>query len=173
MPKNIILIGPMGAGKSSVGKRLAKQLNRKFYDCDKVLEDRTGVAITTIFELEGEQGFRQRETKILRDLVSHKNAVIATGGGVVLVPENLNLIKQNGIVVYLQASVNSQIKRTRHDQKRPLLQTQDRHATLQKLANERNAIYEKISDLVVDTNTQSISSSIEQICTQVNSSKNS
>ncbi len=173
MPKNIILIGPMGAGKSSVGKRLAKQLNRKFYDCDKVLEDRTGVAITTIFELEGEQSFRQRETKILRDLVSHKNAVIATGGGVVLVPENLNLIKQNGIVVYLQASVNSQIKRTRHDKKRPLLQTQDRHATLQKLANERNAIYEKISDLVVDTNTQSISSSIEQICTQVNSSKNS
>jgi len=173
MPKNIILIGPMGAGKSSVGKRLAKQLNRKFYDCDKVLEDRTGVAITTIFELEGEQGFRQRETKILRDLVSHKNAVIATGGGVVLVPENLKLIKQNGIVVYLQASVNSQIKRTRHDKKRPLLKTQDRHATLQKLANERNAIYEKISDLVVDTNTQSISSSIEQICKQVNSSKNS
>ncbi|MFK7794129.1 MAG: shikimate kinase AroK [Gammaproteobacteria bacterium] len=170
MPINVILIGPMGAGKSSVGKRLAKKLSRKFYDCDKVLEERTGVAITTIFELEGEQGFRQRETKILLELVNVENAVIATGGGAVLLPENIMLLSQNSIVVYLKASVNSQIKRTRHDKKRPLLQTEDRHATLQKLANTRNPIYNKIADIIIDTDTQSISSSIEQIILHIKNS---
>ena len=160
----------MGAGKSSVGKRLAKQLSRKFYDSDKVLEERTGVAITTIFELEGEQGFRQRETKILQELVNVKNGIIATGGGAVLLSENITLLKQNSIVIYLKASVNSQIKRTRHDKKRPLLQTDDRHATLQKLANARNPIYNKIADIIIDTDTQSISSSIEQIITHINNS---
>jgi len=161
----------MGAGKSSVGKRLAKQLNRKFYDCDKVLEERTGVTITTIFELEGEQGFRQRETKILQELVLRtENAVIATGGGVVLLPENVALLNQGNIVIYLKASVNSQIKRTRHDKKRPLLQTQDRHATLQGLAKTRNPVYEKIADITIDTDTQSISSSIDQIITHINHS---
>ncbi len=158
----------MGAGKSSVGKRLAKQLNRKFYDCDKVLEERTGVAITTIFELEGEQGFRQRETKILQELVSTESSVIATGGGVILLDENIKLLSNNSIVVYLSASVNSQIKRTRHDKKRPLLQTQDRHATLQSLAKTRNPIYRKVADIIIDTDTQSISSSIEQIIKHVN-----
>ncbi len=159
----------MGAGKSSVGKRLAKQLNRKFYDSDKVLEGHTGVAITTIFELEGEQGFRQRETKILHELVNIENAVIATGGGAVLLAENVALLKQNNsIVIYLKASVNSQIKRTRHDKKRPLLQTQDRHATLQRLASLRNSIYDNIADIVIDTDSQNINSSIEQICLQIN-----
>lgn len=168
MPTNLILIGPMGAGKSSVGKRLAKQLSRKFYDSDKVLEERTGVAITTIFELEGEKGFRQRETKILQELVNVENSVIATGGGAVLSPKNITLLKQNSIIIYLKASVNSQIKRTRHDKKRPLLQTDDRHATLQNLANTRNPIYDKIADIIIDTDTQSISSSIEQIITHIN-----
>lgn len=158
----------MGAGKSSVGKRLAKLLNRKFYDCDKVLEDRTGVAITTIFELEGEQGFRVRETKIIQELVRTENSVIATGGGAVLLPENITLLKQDSIVIYLKASVNSQIKRTRHDKKRPLLQTHDRHATLQNLAEVRNPIYEEIADIIIDTDSQSISASIEQITTHIN-----
>jgi shikimate kinase len=160
----------MGAGKSSIGKRLAKRLNRKFYDSDKVLEDRTGVAITTIFDLEGEQGFRQRETKILQELVNTENAVIATGGGAVLLPENIALLNQNNIIIYLKASVNSQIKRTRHDKKRPLLQTQDRHATLQKLADTRNPIYDKIAEIIIDTDSQSINSSIEQIITQITKS---
>jgi shikimate kinase len=170
MPTNIILIGPMGAGKSSVGKRLAKLLSRKFYDCDKVLEDRTGVAITTIFELEGEQGFRQRETKILQELVSTENAVIATGGGVILLPDNITFLNQGSMIIYLKASVSSQIKRTRHDKKRPLLQTQDRHATLQSLAKTRNPLYEKIADITIDTDTQSISSSIDRIITHINNS---
>ena len=161
----------MGAGKSSVGKRLAKQLNRKFYDCDRVLEERTGVAITTIFELEGEQGFRQRESKLLQELVDTENSVIATGGGVILLAENIQLLSKNSVVVYLSASVNSQIKRTRHDKKRPLLQTQDRHATLQELAHTRNPIYREVADITIDTDTQSINSSIEQIIKHVNNTK--
>lgn len=167
MSQNIILIGPMGAGKSSVGKRLSKHLCRKFFDCDKVLEERTGVAITTIFELEGETGFRERETKILDELSKLENVVIATGGGAVLVEENIHLITHNSIVVYLKASVNSQIKRTKHDKKRPLLQTKDRHATLQLLAKTRNPIYTKIADIIVDTDNQSISTSIEEITKQI------
>ena len=167
MSQNIILIGPMGAGKSSVGKRLSKQLCRKFFDCDKVLEERTGVAITTIFELEGETGFRERETKILDELSKQENVVIATGGGAVLVEENIHLITHNSIVIYLKASVNSQIKRTKHDKKRPLLQTNDRHATLQSLAKTRNPIYTKIADIIVDTDNQSISTSIEEITNQL------
>ena len=167
MPKNIVLIGPMGAGKSSVGKRLAKQLNRKFFDCDKVLEERTGVAITTIFELEGESGFRERETKILGELSTLENVVIATGWGAVLLEKNIQLITQNSIIIYLRASVNSQIKRTKHDKKRPLLQTKDRHATLQALAKARNPIYTKIADIIVDTDKQSISTSLEEITKQL------
>lgn len=169
MQSNIILVGPMGAGKSSVGKRLAKSLNMKFYDCDKVLEDRMGVAISTIFELEGEAGFRQRETKILEELVHLDNCVIATGGGAVLHNENIHLINTYGITVYLKASVNSQIKRTRHDKKRPLLQTQDRHATLEKLAKQRNPIYEQVADITINTDSQSIGASIEEITKKLNS----
>ena len=158
----------MGAGKSSVGKRLAKQLRKKFYDCDKAIEQRTGVTITTIFELEGEQGFRQREKTVLQELVAVQNAVIATGGGAVLLPENLLLLKQNNIVIYLEASVASQIKRTSHDKKRPLLQTKDRHATLQNLAKTRNPLYEEIADITIDTDSQSINSSIELITAYIN-----
>lgn len=171
MSKNLILIGPMGAGKSSVGKRLAKQLNRKFYDCDRILEERTGVAITTIFELEGEDGFRYRETKILEGLIQHNNAVIATGGGAVLRPENYQLLRHNSVTIYLKASVDAQIKRTRHNKKRPLLQTEDRHATLQAIAKLRNPMYDKIADMTIDTDTQSIGSSIEEITSQLSNIK--
>ena len=167
MSNNIILIGPMGAGKSSVGKRLAKHLNRKFYDCDKVLEERTGVAITTIFELEGESGFRERETKILEELTTLDNVVIATGGGVILSDENVDLLTHNSVIIYLKASVNSQIKRTKHDKKRPLLQTKNRHATLQALAKTRNPMYTKLANIIIDTDKQSISTSIEQITSQL------
>ena len=168
MPKNLILIGPMGAGKSSIGRRLAKQLNKKFYDCDRVLEERTGVTITTIFELEGEEGFRQRETKILQELVKSQNAVIATGGGVVLRTENLDLIRHNSIVIYLKASLDSQIKRTKHDKKRPLIQTRERRATLAKLARSRNPIYEQVADITIDTDGQSIDASVEKMASQLN-----
>ncbi len=160
----------MGAGKSSVGKRLARQLHRKFYDCDKILEERTGVAISTIFDLEGEAGFRQRETKVLEELVNLNNAVIATGGGVVLRDANIKLIKAHGVTIYLRASVQSQLKRTRHDKKRPLLQTRDRHATLEKLAKQRNPIYDKMADIIINTDNQTITSTIEEITSKFNNS---
>ena len=157
----------MGAGKSSIGKRLAKRMKRDFYDSDRVLEERTGVAISTIFELEGEQGFRDRETKTLRKLVQNNNAVIATGGGVILQEKNRALIKSNGIAVYLQASVDTQLKRTRHDKKRPLLQTNNRRAKLQALAEQRNPAYESLADITIHTDNQSISNSISQIIEQL------
>ena len=167
MPQNIFLVGPMGAGKSSIGKRLAKRMKRDFYDSDRVLEERTGVSITTIFELEGEQGFRSRETKILQELAQLNEAVIATGGGAILQEKNKTLIKSNGLVVYLQASVDTQLKRTRHDKKRPLLHTDNRRAKLQTLAEHRNPAYESLADITIHTDSQSISNSISQIIEQL------
>jgi len=163
MPDNIFLIGPMGAGKSSIGKRLANKINRKFYDSDRVLEERTGVVITTIFELEGENGFRHRESAILKELVELDKTVIATGGGIVLQKFNRELMKANGTIVYLQASVDAQLKRTRRDKKRPLLHTNNRHAKLTDLAKERNPIYEELADITINTDRQSINSSVAQI----------
>lgn len=167
MPNNIFLVGPMGAGKTSIGKRLSKRLKRDFLDSDRVLEERTGVTITTIFELEGEEGFRQRETKILRELINSNDAVIATGGGIVVSETNRPLLKTNGTVVYLQASVDTQLKRTRHDKKRPLLQTNNRRDKLLALAKKRNPIYEALADITIHTDSQSISNSISQIIHQL------
>ena len=167
MPNNIYLVGPMGAGKSSIGKRLAKRIDREFYDSDRVLEERTGVAITTIFELEGELGFRNRETNILKDLVQLNNAVIATGGGVILRETNRKLMKSSGTIVFLQTSIDTQLKRTRHDKKRPLLQTGNRRAKLMALAKERDPVYEDLADITICTDSQSISSSVSQIIKQL------
>lgn len=167
MPQNIFLVGPMGAGKTSIGKRLSKRLKREFVDSDRVLEERTGVSITTIFELEGEDGFRERETKILRELANLEHAVIATGGGIVVREINRPILKKNGTIIYLQASVDTQLKRTRHDKKRPLLQTENRRDKLQALAKQRNPIYEELADIVIHTDSQSISNSISQIIKQL------
>ena len=167
MPQNIFLVGPMGAGKTSIGKRLAKRLKRSFVDSDRTLEERTGVAITTIFELEGEDGFRDRETKILQELANLDNTVIATGGGIIVRESNRSLLKENGTIVYLQASVDSQLKRTRHDKKRPLLQTKNRRDKLQILAKQRDPIYKSLADIVIHTDSQSISHSISQIIKQL------
>ena len=168
MPGNIYLVGPMGAGKSSIGKRLAKKIKRDFYDCDRVLEERTGVAITTIFELEDEKGFRKRETKILTELSRLSSVVIATGGGVILYESNRDLLRASGQVVYLQASVDTQLKRTRQDKKRPLLQTENRRAKLLALAEQRNPLYAKVANITIDTDAQTISNSISQIIKQLN-----
>jgi shikimate kinase len=153
MPKsdNIFLVGPMGAGKSSIGRQLAKYFVRPFWDSDRLLERRTGVDIPTIFEFEGESGFRLRESRIINELTDKTGIVLATGGGAVLSEQNRRWLRERGTVVYLRAAVNTQLRRTAKDYNRPLLQTQDRRARLRLLLKERDPLYREIADVVVNT----------------------
>lgn len=150
-PSNLILVGPMGAGKTTIGRRLAKALDREFIDCDEELERRTGVSIALIFELEGEAGFRDREQRLLAELCARPGIVLATGGGVVLREANRRCLAGSGYVVYLQTSVAEQLRRVRNDGTRPLLQTSDPHARLCRFAELRNPLYRQVADLVIDT----------------------
>ena len=154
---NIFLVGLMGAGKTSVGKLLARRLGKAFYDCDHEIERATGVRIPLIFEIEGETGFRARERKMLSELVQRPEVVVATGGGAVLDEQNRNLLRQHGTVVYLCASPQDLWQRTRHDRNRPLLQTANPLARLTELFSERDRLYREVADLVVDTGSQSLS----------------
>ena len=149
--RNIILIGPMGSGKSTIGNIIAKRLNREFQDSDHHIEERTGVDIARIFDVEGEQGFRDRESQALKELLSVNDRVIATGGGSVLRPENQKLLKQQGYIVFLDTSLNQQMQRLRRDKKRPLLQTENPRARLEALSEERRPIYLDLADLAVKT----------------------
>jgi shikimate kinase len=154
---NIFLVGLMGAGKTSVGKLLARRLGKAFYDCDHEIERTTGVRIPVIFEIEGEEGFRVREGKMLAELVQRSPVVIATGGGAVLSEQNRNLLRQHGTVVYLCASPHDLWHRTRHDRNRPLLQTTNPLAKLAELFTARDPLYREVADLIVDTGSQSLS----------------
>jgi len=149
--RNIILIGPMGSGKSTIGNIIAKRLHREFQDSDHYIEDRTGVDIARIFDIEGEQGFRDRESSALIDLLSQNNRVVATGGGSVLREENQKLLKQKGYIIFLDTSVNQQMQRLERDKKRPLLQTENPRAKLEALFEERRPIYLDLADLSVKT----------------------
>ncbi|WP_333841238.1 shikimate kinase AroK [Pelomicrobium sp.] len=149
--RNIFLVGMMGAGKSTVGKLLARRLGKTFLDSDHEIRRRTGVEIPVIFEIEGEEGFRAREAAILRELTQQEDVVLATGGGAVLRPENRALLKARGTVIYLRGSVEELWARTRHDRNRPLLQTADPKARLGELLQERDPLYREVADLVVDT----------------------
>ena len=149
--RNIILIGPMGSGKSTIGSIIAKRLNREFQDSDHYIEDRTGVDIARIFDIEGEQGFRDRESNALVDLLSQDNRVIATGGGSVLRKENQKLLKKEGYIIFLDTSVKQQMQRLERDKKRPLLQTENPRERLEALFDERRPIYLELADLAVKT----------------------
>lgn len=148
---NIILIGPMGSGKSTIGHLLASRLNREFFDSDIYIEEKTGVDIPRIFDIEGEEGFRQRETKALRELTHKKNLVLATGGGSVLHQENRKLLRASGFIIFLDTSVNQQMERLKHDKKRPLLQTENPRERLEKLLQERKPLYLELADLRIQT----------------------
>lgn len=168
-PENIFLVGLMGAGKTSVGRILARRLNKTFYDSDQEIERCTGVKIPLIFEIEGEAGFRDRESRLLAELVQQRNIVLATGGGAVLSEENRRRLAENGAVVYLRAAVNDLWQRTRHDKNRPLLQTEDPLAKLSELFVQRDPLYREIADIIIDTGSQSLSSlaaRLEQKLTQ-------
>ncbi|OFZ69235.1 MAG: shikimate kinase [Betaproteobacteria bacterium RBG_16_56_24] len=152
---NLILVGMMGSGKTTMGRALAKHLGKAFVDSDEEIIKRTGVTIPHIFDVEGEPGFRQREAAALRDLVRRDNLVLATGGGAVLDEQNRALLRQNGIVIYLKAGVHDLWQRTRHDRNRPLLQTGDPHAKLMELFRQRDPLYQQTADIVIQSGKQS------------------
>jgi shikimate kinase len=160
---NLFLVGPMAAGKSTVGRRLAQHLDYRFQDCDRQLEERTGVDIPLIFELEGEAGFRAREKALLDELTQQQGIVLATGGGAVLDPDNRACLMGRGFVVYLCTSVEEQLRRTHRDHKRPLLQTSDRRARLEALKAERDPLYEQVADYTVSTDSRHMQRVVQSI----------
>jgi len=149
---NIFLVGPMGVGKTTIGKVLADQLGLEFLDSDREIEAVTGADIPWIFDVEGEPGFRVRESKMIAELSSRNGIVLATGGGSVLADENRKCIKERGLVVYLRASLAQQLERTGRDKNRPLLQTPDPAGKIQELMYIREPLYREVADIVVDTN---------------------
>lgn len=167
MHGNIFLIGLMGAGKTTIGRALARRLNKRFVDSDHEIEARTGVSIPLIFEIEGEASFRQRESEVIRDLTGQSDIVLATGGGAVLKPENRECLKSRGTVIYLRASVNNILQRTSHDKNRPLLQTADPRQRLEQLAREREPLYLELADFIVETGRPNVQSLVQMIVSQL------
>jgi shikimate kinase len=164
VPGSIFLVGMMGAGKTSVGRVLAKRLQKTFYDSDHVIENRTGVKIPVIFEIEGEAGFRVRESAVVDELTAQCDIVLATGGGTVLSEKNRETMRARGTVVYLRASVRDLLNRTRHDKNRPLLQATDPRARLSELYEKRDPLYREVAHLTVDTGNQSLTSLVSRLC---------
>lgn len=153
----------MGAGKTTIGKLLARRLNKTFVDSDHEIEKRTGVNIPLIFELEGETGFRARECSVIEELTRQKNIVLATGGGAVLNKQNRDNLSRNGTVIYLRAGIEDLWQRTRHDKSRPLLQTADPQAKLKELFAQRDPLYREIADIIMDSGEQSVHALVHQI----------
>ncbi|WP_448249433.1 shikimate kinase AroK [Thalassotalea agariperforans] len=154
--RNIFLVGPMGAGKSTIGRELADKLHLEFYDSDQEIERRTGADIAWVFDLEGEEGFRKREETVIDDLSQLQGIVLATGGGSVISDLVRNRLSARGIVVYLETTIDKQVARTQRDRRRPLLQTSEEPRTvLENLAVQRNPLYEEIADVIVQTDDQS------------------
>jgi shikimate kinase len=153
---SLYLVGMMGAGKSTVGRLLARRLKLRFFDCDHEIERRCGVKIPLIFEIEGEPGFRARETQVLAELTAVPGIVLATGGGTVLAAENRRRLAEHGTVIYLRARPEDLYNRVRNDRNRPLLATPDPLRRLRELHAERDALYVSVADLVVDTGRQTV-----------------
>lgn len=150
--KNIYLIGPMGAGKTSVAKWLARKGKLKYYDTDHEIEERTGVSISWIFEVEQETGFRQREENVIRELTKLDRVVLSTGGGCIVTPNNRKHLSKTGIVIYLKVSLAEQLKRTRrYTGKRPLIEVNDRKQRLIELNKQREPLYMEVADLIYET----------------------
>ena len=160
---NIFFVGLMGAGKTTIGKLLAKKLKKTFYDTDHEIEKKLGVKVSVIFELEGEEGFRKRETQMINELTSKKDIILATGGGAVLSEENRRLLKERGKVIYLNAKPQHLAKRMAFDKDRPLLQKGNMLETLNNLYQERHPLYLGVSSFVVDTGQQKTQTIINKI----------
>ena len=153
---NIFLVGMMGAGKTTLGRVLAHRMDLEFVDMDRVLVERCGVPVATIFEVEGEDGFRRRESALLEELANGDGRVVATGGGAILAARNREVMREHGVVVYLRARLESLWQRTRHDTARPLLATADPRGTLKTLLEARDPLYRETAHLVFDTGSQSV-----------------
>ncbi|SRR5690554_743293 len=166
--RNIFLVGPMGAGKSTIGRQLARQLHLEFFDSDQEIERRTGADIAWVFELEGEEGFRMREEKVIEELTENTGIVLATGGGSIMSKESRNRLSARGVVVYLQTTIEKQLDRTQRDKRRPLIaNADDPRAVLEQLAEIRNPLYEEIADIIIRTDDQTTKVVIDQIIAQV------
>ncbi len=163
MSGNIFLVGLMGSGKTTVGRALAKKLNKRFIDSDHEIEARTGVSIPVIFEIEGEASFRQREADVIRDLTAQDNIILATGGGAILNPESRRLLEQRGTVIYLRASIHSILQRTRNDKNRPLLRTADPRKKLEELESQRHPLYQEIAHVVIETGRPNVQHLVQHI----------
>lgn len=164
-PKNLFLVGPMGAGKSAVGRHLARLLHLEFVDSDEEIETRTGVDIPFIFEKEGEEGFRKREVKVIDELSQRDGVVLATGGGAIGDPDSRSRLRARGFVIYLHTSVKQQLERTQKGRERPLLENGDKEKVLQDLMEQRDPLYREISDLIVQTDgrrVQTVAREIQQ-----------
>jgi len=160
---NIFLVGPMGSGKSAVGRRLARELGLEFLDSDEEIERRTGVDIAYIFEKEGEAGFRHREAEIIDDLTRREGLVLATGGGAILDADSRERLRARGRVVYLRTTVEQQLARTRHSEDRPLLMNDDRRGTLARLMAVRAPLYDEVATITVDTDGRKVKTVVDQI----------
>ncbi|MBV1888777.1 MAG: shikimate kinase AroK [Proteobacteria bacterium] len=167
----IFLVGPMGAGKSTIGRMLAKRLNLEFKDSDHEIERRTGADISWIFDVEGEDGFRRREMEVIDELTQRKGIVLATGGGAVLRPENREKLRARGDVVYLRLSVAHQAARTAKDRSRPLLQGDNPRQVLDDLFRERDPLYREVADLVIHTDSKTAKAVTEQVVAELHNSK--
>jgi 3-dehydroquinate synthase len=164
---NIFLVGLMGAGKTTIGRMLARRLGMRFADSDHEIEARTGASVPWIFEIEGEASFRRREADMIRELTAGRGLVLATGGGAVLNPDSRRLLAERGTVIYLRASVNSILQRTSHDKNRPLLQTADPRRKLEDLTAQREPLYREVADLVIDTGRPNVQSMVQTILDQL------
>lgn len=166
---NVFLVGPMGAGKTTIGRLLAEELGKTFYDSDQVIEERAGADIAWIFDVEGEEGFRVRERNVIEELCALDNIVLATGGGAILAEQNRKHLRKRGLVVFLRATIAQQVERTRRDQKRPLLRnSDDPKAKLMSLMDIREPLYKEVADISVMTSRRSPRAVCTEILEQIN-----
>lgn len=166
-PRRLFLVGPMGVGKTTIGKMLARELKLRFVDCDQEIERRSGADIAWIFDVEGEVGFRNRETHVLDELTATDGMLVATGGGAVLREENRQFLKDRGIVVFLDSNVDLLVKRTAKDKKRPLLQNDDPRAVLAKIKMEREPLYKEVATLRVFVGDNNSRKAVGQVLKQM------
>lgn len=166
---NIYFIGPMGAGKTTIGRRVARELGLRFIDLDRRIETQTGASVELVFEIEGEAGFRKRETRALQQVSRKKGILLATGGGVILSRRNRKILRSTGFVVHLQTTVDQQIKRLKRDRQRPLLRAPNRRQRLEEMAQTRNPLYAELADLEVTTGNRTLNVAATQIAEEIRS----